>query len=208
LANHYGIAARNAFDRKEFIQAWFLLISSCIRFFSAKEMVMEINRNLPIRLTVCDTADHAVEIVEQLRVAGFAQEEITVVCSQEVGERKLKPYMHQDPAGAHASDALNIAGLSALGLGAAAVVVGVLTTAGTAVMAIGAVSGLAIGGTFASLMATRGMEKELADYFDQAISHGKILVGVETTDPTRQHIADEILSQGSETQVLPKESPT
>lgn len=169
---------------------------------------METSRNLPIRLTVCDTADQALEVVRQLKHAKFTPQEITVVCAKDVCEQRLKPFMHEDPAGAHASDALDIAGVSALGLGTAALVVGVLTTAGTALVAIGAFSGLAIGGTFAALMSTRGMEKELADYFDQAVSHGKILVGVETNDPTRQHIADEILQRGGPLQALPKESPT
>lgn len=161
----------------------------------------------PIRLTVCDTADAARRLVSELQQAGFTAEEISVVCSQESCEREFAEFIHEHPAGSEADHALNVAGAGALGLGAAAVAAGVLTTAGTAIMIIGAMSGLAIAGTLAALMVTRGAEKALADYYDQAVSHGKILVAVETDDTLRQRQADRILGhEGEEQTAIPKEA--
>jgi hypothetical protein len=40
-------------------------------------------------------------------------------------------------------------------------------------------AGGAVAGGLIGAMTTRGMEKEIADYYDQAVRKGKILVGVE-----------------------------
>ncbi len=162
----------------------------------------------PIRFAVCDTATDAHRLVDQLQQEGFTAQEISVVCSQEACEREFAAFVHQHPAGSQTAAALDKAGLGTLGLGAAAVIASVLTSAGTAVAVIGAFSGLAIAGTFAAMMMTRGAEQELADYYDQAITHGKILVAVETDDPQRQHEADQVLHPGgSPPSAIPKESP-
>lgn len=169
---------------------------------------MQPSSEFPIRLTVCDTARSAHRLVNDLQQAGFTAREISVVCSQESCEREFAEFVHEHPAGSKTGDALKHAGMGALGLGAAAGLVGLLTTGGAAIMAVGAFAGLALGGTFASMMMTRGAEQELADYFDQAITHGKILVAVETEDEQRQRLADEILArEGTPPTAIPWESP-
>ncbi|MBX3437926.1 MAG: hypothetical protein KF861_10580 [Planctomycetaceae bacterium] len=168
---------------------------------------MKPSREFPIRFAVCESVAEASRLVNELRVAGFTAEEISVVCSQEACELELAPYIHEHPAGSKTQDALNKSGLAALGLGSAAILAGLATTAGAAIMVVGAFSGLAIAGTFVAVMMTRGAEKELADYYDQALTHGKILVGVETSEPRLQTIADEILQhEGRPSSALPKAS--
>jgi hypothetical protein len=158
-------------------------------------------------MAVYDDVPSAAAAVRDLRQAGFSQEEISVLCSDEHREQFFQEYVHEEPAGMHSEDAVNKAGLAMAGLGGAAVLTGLLTSAGTAIFAIGAFAGVAAIGTFVSLMLTRGAEKELADYYDQAVIEGRILVGVETDDPTRQAIADEIfLRQGERPVAMPKES--
>lgn len=170
---------------------------------------MKPSKDFPIRLTVCDTIEEARRLVQDLQQHGFTADEISVVCSQEVCERQFAEFIHERPAGSQVGTALSKAGASALGLGAAAVLAGLVTSAGTAIVAIGAFAGLAIAGTFVSLMMTRGAEKELADYYDQAITHGKIIVAVETDDIKRQTRADAILDrEGSPPTAIPSESPT
>lgn len=167
---------------------------------------MKPSKDFPIRLTVCDTADEARHLVRDLQAAGFTADEISIVCSEESCERDFAPFIHERPAGAETDTAMNAAGATVAGLGAAAVAIGLLTTAGTAIFAVGAFAGLAAGGTFASLMMTRGAEKELADYYDQSITHGKIVVAVETDSPERQQKADDILwEEGRAPTALPKE---
>lgn len=169
---------------------------------------MQPSSEFPIRLTVCDSAASAHRLVDELQQAGFTSKEISVVCSQESCEREFAEFVHEHPAGSQTSEALNKSGIGALGLGTAAAAVGLLTTGGAAIMAVGAFAGVALAGTFASMMMTRGAEKELADYYDQAITHGKILVGVETQDEARQRVADEILSrEGTPPAAIPSESP-
>ncbi|MEZ6053589.1 MAG: hypothetical protein R3B91_22765 [Planctomycetaceae bacterium] len=170
---------------------------------------MQPSSDFPIRLTVCETSQAARRLVQSLQQAGFTAEEISVVCTKEACEKEFSEFDDQHPAGTQTSEALNKSGAASLGLGAVAVLAGLLTTGGTAIMAVGALAGLAMAGTFTSVMMTRGAEKELADFYDQAITHGKILVAVETDDPARQQQADKILGlEGREPTAIPKESVT
>jgi hypothetical protein len=167
---------------------------------------MQLSPELPIRLTVCDSAEEVRRVVGDLYRHGFTTAEISVVCSQSACEQEFAKLIKEHPAGKQVDAALNRSAAVGAGLGAAAVIAGLLTTTGIGVVVIGSFAGLAIAETFASLMMTRGAEKELADYYDQAVSHGKILVAVETTDPARQRLADSILHPAGDRPVgLPKE---
>lgn len=161
----------------------------------------------PIHMAVYDDVPTAASAVHDLREAGFTPEEISVLCSDVHRERLFQEYVHEEPAGKHSEEAVNKAGLAAAGLGGAAVLTGLLTSTGIGIFAIGAFAGVAAVGTFVALMLTRGQEKELADYYDQAVTEGKILVGIETNDPDRQAIADEIFGkQGEQALAMPKET--
>lgn len=167
---------------------------------------MKPSQEFPIRLAVVETAEQARHLVSELRQAGFAAEEISVVCSEEACQREFSEFVHEHPAGSEAGGVLKASGVAALGLGTAAVATGLVTTAGTAIVAVGTISGLAIAGTLVALMITRGAEKELADFYDQSITHGKIVVAVETDDTGRQRQADEILGhERGRRAALPKE---
>lgn len=167
---------------------------------------MSEQRPRPIHVAVFDDVPTAAAAINDLRGTGFTKEEISVLCSNEHRERLFQEYVHEEPAGSHSEEALTRAGVGAVGLGGAAVLTGLLTSAGTAIFAIGAFAGIAAVGTFISLMMTRGAEKELADYYDQAVIEGRILVAVETDDPARQKQADAIFRRhGEPPAALPKE---
>jgi hypothetical protein len=156
---------------------------------------MSATLNKPIQAAVLDTVAEAQQAVSRLRQAGFTAKEISVLCSD---ESKLKPftrYVDEDPAGSHTDEALSAAGTVGLGLGTAAVATALVTTGGAALFAIGAFVGVAAVGTFVSVMLTRGTEKTLADYYDQSITHGKLLVAVETDNPARQKLASRIFDE-------------
>ncbi len=164
-------------------------------------------REKPIHVTTCNDVASAAGIIHELKSQGFTQQEISVLCSDEHRERLFQTYNHEQPAGSHDEEALVDGSIFAAGLGGAAVLTGLLTSAGTAIFAIGAFAGVAAAGTFVSLMLTRGKEKELADYYDQAVAEGKILVAVETDDPARQQLVDRIFrSHGDRPVAIPKES--
>lgn len=164
-------------------------------------------RSNPIHMAVYNDVPSAASAIRDLQDAGFTHDEISVLCSDKHRESLFKEYIHEEPSGSHTDEALNRAGLAALGLGGAAAVTGILTSAGTAIFAIGAFAGVAAVTTFVSLMLTRGTEKELADYYDQAVMEGNILVGVETNDPARQKLADEVFQKHGDHPVsIPSES--
>lgn len=148
-----------------------------------------------IHAAVFDTVSETRAVVERLRAAGIPTDEISVLCSDDAKERYFREYEHEEPAGAHASEAVSTGGAIGLGLGGAAVLTGLVTAGGTAIFAVGAFAGLAIAGTFASLMMTRGAEKELSDYYDQALSRGKLLVAVESESPERRAAVDRIFQE-------------
>jgi hypothetical protein len=146
-----------------------------------------------------------VDVVRRLHDAGFTWEEITVICSDEKKEELFPEKTQKAPTGSLDNEALNVAGAGLLGLGTVAVAAALLSTAGTAVMIIGAFAGIAAAGTFTSLMATRGFESEATDYYEQAVQEGKILVAVEVSgsdaEARRARAAEIISAAGAD--VLP-----
>lgn len=163
----------------------------------------------PIHMAVYHDVPAAAQAVRELQDTGFTAKEISVVCSDEHRERLFADFVEEHPAGTHAVDAVNVTGAATLGLGSAALLTGLLTSSGVAVFALGAMAGVAALGTLVSLMVTRGAEKELADYYDQAVVHGRILVAVETDDPERQRQADAVLQRhGENAASIPRESVT
>jgi hypothetical protein len=147
----------------------------------------------PIRVGVFDTVGEAANVVRDLKAAGFSAEEISIVSSDEEKAERFGRLHKEDPAGSHTDAAVTAAGIGGVGLGAAALLTGLLTTGGAAIIVAGAFVGVAAVGTFAAAMVTRGAEGTLADYYDQAVTAGKILVAVETDDVARQQLADGIL---------------
>jgi predicted lipid-binding transport protein (Tim44 family) len=129
--------------------------------------------------------ENAKRAVHLLREAGFHTEQITVVCSDETKEQHFREFEHQHPAG-HAAPAAAAAGgsigatVGGLAAGALGVAVG-----GPAFVVLGG-AGLITGGlvgSFLGAMLTRGVDKEAADFYDQAVQKGKLLVVAEAQEP-------------------------
>jgi hypothetical protein len=142
----------------------------------------------PIRAGVFDSVPDADRAVAELLAAGFTTEQITVICSAETVQRHFKQYEHQDPAGKHTPAAALAGGAIGATLGGLAAVVGVAATGGVALFAAGGLAlwtGGVVGGLVGAMM-TRGVEKELANFYDQEVCCGRILVAAEEEDPNRQ----------------------
>jgi len=132
-----------------------------------------------IRAGVFSNEDDAFRAVRDLLAAGFTVEEVTVICSDRNVEKRFEAFHHQDKAGEHTPEAAMTGGLMGATLGGLAAV-GLVATGGVALIAAGGFA--AFGGIAGSLIGafmTRGMEKELADYYDQAVVQGNILVAAE-----------------------------
>lgn len=139
----------------------------------------------PVRAGVFNSLLDADRAVSRLLESGFTKEEITVICSDEARESHFREFEHQDPAGTHAASAVTAgASVGAAVGGLTAIAVGAATGAVPLIIAGGA--GVAAGtglGTFLGAMLTRGEEKELSNYYDQAVTSGKIVVAVEVKGP-------------------------
>jgi hypothetical protein len=167
------------------------------------------NIELPVRAGVFARIADVERAIDALESAGFSKHEIVVVCSSRASQEHFGQYAQQQPAGqntpaaAAAGSTLGAAlgGVSMLALGAA--------TGGLPLAIVGG-AGLLTGGVvggFLSAMLMRGVEKEAADYYDQAVQQGKLLVAVEPRDPNdpgRLAKAEQILAQaGAEPLPLP-----
>lgn len=154
----------------------------------------------PIRAGIFSSVTRAEEAIQGLRAAGFPSDEITVVCSREEQRDHFRKFLRQDPAGAHAPAAAITGGAVGAAL-ASVVVLGAATlVASPLVLAIGGPSIWASGvlGGLVGAMMTRGVDKELADFYHQAVQDGKLLVAVEVAPEhehqTELHEAERILS--------------
>lgn len=164
----------------------------------------------PFRVGVFSTIPAADKAVTQLLNAGFTREEISVVCSDEAKERHFREFEHEQPAGTNTPAAAAIGGsigaalggLTAIAVGAATGGIGLLVAGGAAAWTGGVFGG------FLGAMMSRGTENELADFYNQAVVLGRILVAVEVKGdeaPARLAEAERIFSEaGTEPLSLPE----
>lgn len=150
----------------------------------------------PVRAGVYDTVDAADRAVRALLDAGFAEERISVVCSDEAKERHFAAFHRQDPGGAKspvtAKRGSVIGGIAGVVVGAASVV----ATGGMTLVVFGPLAGALFGG-FVGAMAARGVEREVAHFYDQALRRGQILVAAEVEpgdDPALLTRAEHVLA--------------
>ena len=134
----------------------------------------------PFRVGIFPAVDGADKAVEGLLTAGFTKDHITVICSDKVIEQHFHDYEHREPAGTftpRAAVAGSAVGAFVGGLAAAATAT---ATGGIGIVVSGPLLGAgAIVGGLIGAMTTRGVENELANYYDQAVTKGKILVAAE-----------------------------
>ncbi len=142
----------------------------------------------PIRVALFDSIPEADEAVAELLAAGFSKDQITVICSEAAIQRHFKEFEHQDSAGAHTAAAGLTGGAIGAVLGGLAALAGAATLGGAVLLVAGGIGiwgGGVVGGLVGAMM-TRGMERELANYYDQAVTQGKILVAADEPDPAHQ----------------------
>jgi hypothetical protein len=162
----------------------------------------------PVRAGVFATVATAGEAVQRLLNAGFSKDQITVICSDETKEQYFREFEHQQPAGANTPAAAALGGTIGASLGGVAAGAVGLATGGLPLIGaagIGIWAGGVLGG-FLGAMATRGIEKEAANFYDQAVSEGKLLVAVEEHDDSPGlGVAEQMLADaGAEPLPLPE----
>ncbi len=152
----------------------------------------DVKSQRPIRVGLFGSLTEADAVVNELLAAGFTRDKITVVCSEDAVKRHFASFEHQDPAGTYTSTAAVTGGIFGATLGGLAAIAG-LATGGVALLFAGGLAlwtGGVVGGLVGAMM-TRGVEKELADFYSQAVTEGKILVAAEQEDPARHAMLDQ-----------------
>ena len=140
----------------------------------------DFSEDTPVRAAVFATVEQAEAAVARLHEAGFTDEHISVICSDDAKEAHFRRNEHEDQAGAHTATAAAAGGTLGLLLGGFAALAGTLATGGLALVGAGAVAGAGgVAGSLIGAMLTRGEEGELADFYDQGVREGHLLVGVE-----------------------------
>jgi hypothetical protein len=146
-----------------------------------------------VEAAVFKTVEQAEQVVQQLLHAGFTKEQVTVVCSDEHKERNFGEFEHQEPAGTFTPQAVLAGGAIGALLGAIPVVGLAVATGSVIVWIAGSTVAVAttVAGGLVGAMTTRGVEREVADFYQQAVVDGMILISVEVDDPAQQpnHVA-------------------
>jgi len=138
-------------------------------------------QNSAFEAGVFSRVEDASRAVHGLIAAGFTKEHITVVCSDETKEKYFQEFEHQDPAGTYTPTAAIVGGTIGAALGGVSVLASALATGSLALWAAGPITAWAggVAGGLVGAMMTRGVEKELANYYQQAVVQGQILVAAE-----------------------------
>lgn len=142
----------------------------------------------PLEVGVFYSIDDARRAVHSLVEAGFTRDHITVLCSDETKRRYFGEFDHQQPAGTHTPTAAIAGGTIGAVVGGLTVVASALATGSLALWAAGPISAWAggVAGGLVGAMMTRGVEKELANFYQQAVVNGQILIAAEDHGPNCQ----------------------
>jgi len=147
----------------------------------------------PLRVAVFENPRDAARALDRLHESGFGAKDLTIFCSDDACRRHFGLGDVEPPSGARTPSWARRGGILGSLLAGIGVVAGIVTAGGTLVFAAGALVPVLIGGgvagSFAGAMASRGVEKEAADYFDQAVEAGDVLVAVQTSDDDPDRLA-------------------
>ncbi len=143
------------------------------------------SQSRPIRIGVFSSVEKAHQAVGNLLKAGFTKDQITVVCSDKHREKLFQEFEHQDPAGTTTPEKAIAGGAIGAAIGGAAVLLSAIATGGIAFLIAGGVivASATTFGTLVGAMMSRGVEKELANFYDQEVEKGKLLVAAEDHGP-------------------------
>ena len=151
----------------------------------------------PIEVGVFESYRAAEHAVAALAASGFPKEAISVICPTCSAEQFPRAE-RMDPAGAHTPGAAAAGGVVGGLLGGLAAVVGIAVTGGMGLFAVGPLLGATatggVAGAFVGAMLTRGFEPEIANFYDQALQKGQILVAADTRQGPGREAAEKALA--------------
>jgi uncharacterized protein YcfJ len=133
-----------------------------------------------VRVGVFRAKQDAEVAVSKLLDVGFAPECVTVVADEETRRRWLEEFERDRPAGERTPGRATAGSVFGGIAGGLVGLVGVATGGPAAILLAPVFVGTgAAAGTFIGAMTSRGVEREVANYYDQALRRGDILVAAE-----------------------------
>lgn len=152
----------------------------------------------PIRVGVYSTVSNAESAIQSLQQAGFHADELSVLCNHEWQKNHFPDEVVENVSDEEAAKSAGTGSLIGALLGGATTAAGLATVAGIPIIVAGTLAGVLTGGIVGGLagaMAERGFDPETADYFDQSVSQGKILIAVEpaNSERSRLDLAEQLL---------------
>ena len=152
-------------------------------------------------IAIAKSEDQAVRIVEQLKAAGFSNNDVSVLLPDRAGSRDFA-HEHHTKAPEGAATGAVFGGLAAgalgwlVGIGSLAIPgVGPLIAAGPIMAALsGAAAGGAVGGIAGALVGL-GIPEYEAKQYEGKVKNGNILISVHTDDSKQRQIAKEIFER-------------
>jgi hypothetical protein len=152
-------------------------------------------------IAIAKSEDQAVGIVEQLKAAGFSNNDVSVLLPDRAGSRDFA-HEHHTKAPEGAATGAVVGGLAAgalgwlVGIGSLAIPgVGPLIAAGPIMAALsGAAAGGAVGGIAGALVGL-GIPEYEAKQYEGKVKNGNILISVHTDDSKQRQIAKEIFER-------------
>lgn len=135
---------------------------------------------------VYETVSLADKALKTLQRHGINDKEITVLCSQDTHVKHFAQYDPVTDSGPKIASAA-VGGTVGSVLGGVVAASSLATLGGLPIVVAGGMAGMLTGGVVGGLagaMAQRGVEPDVADFYDQAISHtGYIMIVVEPSFP-------------------------
>ncbi|HWN56889.1 MAG TPA: hypothetical protein VNO74_02240 [Methylomirabilota bacterium] len=152
-------------------------------------------------IAIAKSEDQAVRIVEQLKAAGFSNNDVSVLLPDRAGSRDFA-HEHHTKAPEGAATGAVVGGLAAgalgwlVGIGSLAIPgVGPLIAAGPIMAALsGAAAGGAVGGIAGALVGL-GIPEYEAKQYEGKVKNGNILISVHTDDSKQRQVAKEIFER-------------
>ncbi len=152
-------------------------------------------------IAIAKSEDQAVRIVEQLKAAGFSNNDVSVLLPDRAGSRDFA-HEHHTKAPEGAATGAVVGGLAAgalgwlVGIGSLAIPgVGPLIAAGPIMAALsGAAAGGAVGGLAGALVGL-GIPEYEAKQYEGKVKNGNILISVHTDDSRQRQMAKEIFER-------------
>lgn len=163
-----------------------------------------------IRLGIFNSVEQTRVAVAELRAAGFTREQISVICSDESKERHFEEFDHQHGPGPAEFSAADFGSRIGSTLGGMVVVATAFASGGVPLLASEGPAAWAGGtaGTFIGSLMGRGVQDELARFYDHAVTQGKLLVAVDVHGEDAQRrleqVAKILTAAGAETVALPQ----